>query len=164
MKELSFKNIALMASVAGSFIMIGAQLFALVALARVVASAPPRSFAIFEGEYGYDSSVFWDTAPPIVFALFITALIANWKTRRRNLMLFTAAFFLMQALLMIFVVEPEFNEIKAMGFRDEIDPVLQIRAARWYTLDCLGWALGAIGGLALLPALLRPAPGSLTKP
>jgi len=156
MKELNLPNITLITSVAGCFIQIGAQLYALVVLAGTIAAAPPRSFAIFQGEYGYDSSAFWDTSPPIVFALFIIALVANWKTQRRNLMLFALTIFVVQALLMMFLVEPDFTEMKAMGFRDEVDPVLQSRAARWYALDWLGWAIGAIGGVALLLALIRP--------
>ncbi len=156
MKELNIRNVTLMAAVASCFIQVGAQMYALVVIASTIAKAPPRSFAMFQGEYGYDSSAFWDTSPPIVFALFIIALIANWKTGRRNPMLFALTIFIAQALLMMFLVEPDFTEMKAMGFRDEVDPVLQSRAARWYALDWLGWAIGAIGGVALLLALIRP--------
>ena len=156
MKELNLPNITLIASVAGCFIQIGAQLYALVVIGGTIAEAPPRSFAIFEGEYGYDSSAFWSTFPPISFALFIIALIANWKTRRRNLMLFALTMFLVGGLVMMLLVEPVFAEMKAVGFRDEVDPALQSRAARWYALDWLGWAMGAIGGVALLLALIRP--------
>ena len=138
MKELNLPNITLIASVAGCFIQIGAQLYALVVIAGTIAAAPPRSFAIFQGEYGYDSSGFWDTSPPIVFALFIIALVANWKTQRRNLMLFAL------------------TKMKAMGFRDEVDPVLQSRAARWYAIDWMVWGLGVVAGLALLLALIKP--------
>ncbi len=156
MKELDVRNVTLIASVASCFIQLGAQLFALVVIAGTIAEAPPRSFAIFEGEYGYDSSAFWDTLPPITFALFIIALIANWKSQRRKLMLFTLTIFVVQALVMMLLVEPDFEEMKAMGFRDEVDPVLQSRAARWYALDCLGWTIGAISGISLLLALIRP--------
>ena len=64
MKELSRANLTLAAVVASCFIQIGAQLYALVVVAGTVAKAPPRSFAMFEGEYGYDSSAFWNTVPP----------------------------------------------------------------------------------------------------
>ena len=71
-------------------------------------------------------------------------------------MLFALTIFIAQALLMMFVVEPDFAEMKAMGLRDVVDPVLQSRAARWYALDWVGWAMGAIGGVALLLAFIRP--------
>ena len=156
MKQLNLPNSTLIASIAASFIGIGAQLYALVVLAGTIAKAPPRSFAIFEGQYGYDSSTFWNIFPPISFVLFIIALIANWKTQRRNIMLFTLAMIILGGLFMIFIVEPDFNEMKAMGFRDEVDPVLQVRAAKWYILDWVGWTIGAAGGFALLLALVQP--------
>ena len=62
---MNVPNITLIASVVSIFIQIGAQLYALVVIAATIAEAPPRSFAIFEGEYGYDSSAFWNTVPPI---------------------------------------------------------------------------------------------------
>ena len=58
MKELNLSNVTLMAAVASCFIQFGAQLFALVVVASTVAEAPPRSFAMFRGEYGYNSSIF----------------------------------------------------------------------------------------------------------
>ena len=57
-KELNLPNVTLMALVASCFIQIGAQLFALVVVASTVSEAPPRSFAMFQGEYGYNSSAF----------------------------------------------------------------------------------------------------------
>ena len=80
-------NIALIALIVSCFIQIGAQLFAVSVIARVVQSAPPRSFTIFEGTYGYDSSAFWQTVPPITSVLILVSLVANWKTDRRNLLL-----------------------------------------------------------------------------
>jgi hypothetical protein len=61
-------NVTLIALIVSCFIQIGAQLFAVSIIARVVKSAPPRSFAILEGAYRYDSSAFWQTVPPITGA------------------------------------------------------------------------------------------------
>lgn len=156
MKELNLPNVTLMASVASFFIQFGAQLFALVVVAGTVAKAPPRSFAMFQGEYGYNSSVFWDAVPAITFVLLIIALVANWKTRRRNLLFLALTTFVIGGLLAGVFLEPIFDEIKATGYRDEIDPFLQSRAATWYALDWAVWSLGFLGGLSLLVALIRP--------
>jgi hypothetical protein len=86
MTRVDAPNVSLAALVASCFIQIGAQLFALVVIVGTVAEAPPRSFAMFGGEYGYDSSGFWNTVPMITSVLFLVALIANWKTRRRRLL------------------------------------------------------------------------------
>jgi hypothetical protein len=156
MKELNLSNVTLMAVVTSCFIQFGAQLFALTIIASTVAEAPPRSFAMFEGEYGYNSSAFWSTVPPITFVLMVIALITNWKTRRRKLLLFALTMFLIGGLVAGFYLEPMFAEMLAKGYSDEVDPVLQSRAARWYAIDWMVWGLGVIAGLALLLALIRP--------
>jgi len=71
MREFNLRNVALMAAAASCFIQIGAQLFAISVIVHTVAQAPPRSFAMFEGAYGYDSSRFWDTVPPITALLLV---------------------------------------------------------------------------------------------
>jgi len=156
MKELNLPNVTLMAVVTSCFIQFGAQLFALTIIASTVSEAPPRSFAMFEGEYGYNSSAFWNTVPPITFVLLLIALITNWKTRRRKLLLFALTLFLIGGLVAGFYLEPLFAEMIAKGYRDEVDPVLQSRAARWYAIDWMVWGLGVVAGLALLLALIRP--------
>jgi hypothetical protein len=75
-------------------------------------------------------------------------------------MLFALTMFFVGALVMMLLVEPDFAEMKAMGFRDEVDPVLKIRAARWYALNWVGWTMTLIAGLALLLALISTG----TKP
>ncbi len=163
MKKMNISNITLMASVASTFMGIGAQLYALLVVAGTVAKAPPRSFAILEGAYRYDSSVFWNTFPPISFALLILALIANWKTTRRNLILFAFALFLVGGLLAGLLVEPMFAEMKAHGYSDKIDPIMQARAAKWYALDWTLWSVSAICGVLILIGLMRPATKRLIK-
>ncbi|MEP6507849.1 MAG: hypothetical protein ABJC63_06440 [Gemmatimonadales bacterium] len=151
-------NIALIALIVSCFIQIGAQLFAVSVIARVVQSAPPRSFAIFEGTYGYDSSAFWQIVPPITLVLFLVALVANWKSDRRNLLLGAFTLFLVGGGVAGFYLEPTFADIKAIGYRDQVDPLLQARAAKWYAFDCGVWFIGLTAGIALLVALARPVP------
>ena len=160
MKELNLPNVTLMASVASWFIQFGAQLFALIVVARTVAQAPPRSFAMLQGEYGYNSSVFWETVPLITFVTLLIALVSNWKTRRRNLLLLALAMFIIAGLMAGILLEPIFDELKATGYRDEIDPIMQARAATWYALDWAVWSLGFVAGTSLLLALIRPVTNS----
>ena len=156
MQKREFANLSLMALIASYFIQYGGQLFALVVSANTVAKAPPRSFAMWQGEYGYDSSAFWDTVPTITAILFVVSLIANWRTIRRNLVLFAAAMFVVGAILAMFLLMPEFAELQAIPFSDTVDAELQKRASRWLMLDWGVWSLGAISGIALLVALARP--------
>jgi hypothetical protein len=114
MREFSLRNVTLMAAAASCLIQIGAQLFALSVIARTVVQAPPRSFAIFKGAYGYDSSGFWDTAPPITALLLVIALATNWKTQRRNLLLIAIAVFVLGGVLAGVFLEPTFADMMAV--------------------------------------------------
>ena len=156
MRELNFRNITLIALIFSCFMQIGGQFFALSVLVRTITEAPPRSFAILEGEYPYDSSGFWSTVPPVTAGLFIAALIANWKTQRRLLLLGSLALFVFGGLIAGLVLEPEFAKMVATPYSDTVDLALQNRAARWYYLDWATWGVGAMCGLALLLALARP--------
>ncbi|HEX6576552.1 MAG TPA: hypothetical protein VF042_16405 [Gemmatimonadaceae bacterium] len=149
-------DITLIALIVSCFIQVGAQLFAVSIIARVVQSAPPRSFAILEGPYRYDSSAFWNIVPPITALLFIIALIGNWKTNRRTLIVGAFALFLVSGVVAGVYVEPMYAQMIAVGYRDVVDPELQARAARWYSMDFAIWALGLVAGIALLCALARP--------
>jgi hypothetical protein len=65
--------------------------------------------------------------------------------------------FIVVGLVSMLYLEPLFDELKASGYRDEIDPALQKRVATWYTADWAVWSAALVGGLALLLALIRPA-------
>jgi hypothetical protein len=147
----------LTALIVSCFIQSGAQLFAISVLARVVQSAPPRSFAILEGPYRYDSSAFWEIVPPITGVLFLVALIANWKTDRRKLILGAFTLFVIGGVVAGVYLEPMFAKMIAVGYQNAVDPELQARAATWYAMDWGVWVVGLVAGIALLCALARPA-------
>jgi len=111
MKKLNFPNLTLIALVASCLVQVGAQLFALSVIASTVSAAPPRSFAMLQGEYGYNSSAFWDTVPMITFVLFIVALLTNWKNQRRKLILFALTLFIIGGLVAGFFLEPVFADM-----------------------------------------------------
>ncbi len=156
MTNRTLPNLSLIALIASCFIQIGAQLFAVLVIVRTVIAAPPRSFAIFEGEYGYDSGFFWETVPPITLVLFVVALVANWKNTRRNLLLSALTLFLIAGAVAGIFLEPEFAELMGIGYSDVVDPALQSRAATWYAYDVGVWFVSLAAGITLLVALARP--------
>jgi hypothetical protein len=157
MRELNLRNITMMALVAIALIQNGAQLFALSIIARTVSKAPPRSFAILSGEYAYDSRIFWETVPPITLLIFVTALIANWKTARRKFLLVALGLFIAGGLFAGLYLEPMFDAMISQGYADHVDPVMQREAANWYMIDWAVWAVGFAACLILLLALAQPA-------
>lgn len=149
-------NVTLIALAASYLIQIGAGFFALATVARTVSSAPPRSLAILQGAYPYDSSVFWQTVPPITAALFLLAAFANWRTRRRRLLLGALAAFVLAGVVTVAYLEPLFADLVAAGYRDIVDPALQRRAASWYAFDWVVRCIEAVAGVTLLVALTLP--------
>ena len=157
MRRNHLQNLSLIALAACYFTQIGAGIFALAIIARVVSAAPPRSLAILQGEYRYDSSAFWQIVPAITAALFLLATLANWKTRRRSLVLGAFTLFMLSGVTTVAFLEPLFADIVATGYRDTVEPALQRRAASWYAWDWGVRCVDAVAGVALLVALARPA-------
>ena len=48
-------NLSLIPAVVGALLQAGAQLFAITVIVGTVTEAPPRSLAMYAGDYGYDS-------------------------------------------------------------------------------------------------------------
>jgi len=163
MVELNMRNVTMMALTASCFLQLGGQLFALAVIVSTILEAPPRSFAILAGDYPYDSSAFWETLPPITAILFLIALIANWKTARRNLVLAALGFFVLGGVLAGFLLEPEFAKVIETGYRDAVDSELQGSAKRLYALDWAVWSVTLMSGIALLLALATPAGPQTSK-
>lgn len=159
MRELNLKNITLVALAACCLLQAGAQMFALSVVASTIAEAPPRSFSMLNGEYGYNSSSFWDVVPMITFVLFIIALVTNWKTQRRKFILLALSLFIIAGLVAGIFLEPVFADLIKTGYSDHVDPILQAQAKRWYLFDWMAWILGLFAGLTLLIALIRPVKG-----
>jgi hypothetical protein len=147
----AIKNISLIAAISSCFAQIGAQLFAIVVIVRTAIAAPPRSFALFEGEYGYDSSIFWET-----LALVLVTIVVHWRTTRRNLLLVSLALFLAGTAVAALVVEPGFDRLMAVGYSDTVDAALKSQAASLYAYDWALWLISLVAGLMLLAALARP--------
>jgi MFS family permease len=148
-------TLSLFAVTASYLIQLGAGIFALSVIGRVLVAAPPRSFAMLEGSYGYDSSAFWEVMPAITAVLLLVALIANWKTRRRGLLLAVLAIFVATGVIMGAVIGPMLSEIVAGGYQDAVDPELQRRAFMWYASDWSAKGLDVTAIVLLIVALTR---------
>jgi len=146
-------RLSLVVATIGALLQAGAQLFAVAVIVSTAVEAPPRSLAIYAGEYGYDSSHFWEIMPTINLALLFVALLANWKTPRRRFVLVAVTAFVIAGLFAAFVTGPLQSEIISAGFSESVDPALKVRAARWYIFDWTSWALTLVPGLVLVFAL-----------
>ncbi len=144
-------NVSLLSLVAGLFIQLGAQLFALLVIVRTLIKAPPESLAMLKGPYGYDSSIYWNVFPNITFILFVIATISNWKNEHRNWILSAFVIYLIAGLCAIFIVGPMFTQLTSGELQEGIIEL----ANKWYAFDWLVWLLTLTSGLLLMLRLNR---------
>ncbi|MCH2214906.1 MAG: hypothetical protein MK086_07015 [Flavobacteriales bacterium] len=126
----------------------GASLFAYVVIVSTLAASPPESFSMVGGEYGYDSSIWWDVFPNVSLVIFLIALITNWKTDRRKWLLISFAIGLLSAIYAIFLLEPIQASVKANALAETVPSDISEQAQTWLQVD-LGFQL-----LSLLSTLI----------
>lgn len=156
MRTRLLPNLSLAVATISSLLQAGAQLFAVTVVVGTVTEAPPRSLAMYVGEYGYDSGPFWEVVPTVTLVLLIVALVVNWRTPRQRLVLGAAGAFFLAGLFAIFVMSPLQAEVISGGFADYVDPALAARAARWHAFDWISWVLTLVPGVLLVIALVLP--------
>jgi hypothetical protein len=138
------------------FVVVGADIYGQIVVARTVLEAPPRSLSMLQGEYTLDSSAFWRVVTTLPLILFVAAIVANWRTPRRRLLLISfGGFFVINALSFPFVFG-EYLDIVASAYSDTIDPELQRRGAAWERLAFVRFAVVVALGILPLLALARP--------
>ena len=152
MRTPTIPNLSLIPAAVGALLQAGAQLFAIAVIVGTVTEAPPRSLAVYAGEYGYNSSPFWEMMPTVTLGLLLIALVGNWRTRRR-LVLAAVALFIAAGLFTVFVMGPVQEAVVRVGYSDAVDEALRAQAARWHMLDWVSWALTLSVGVVLAAAL-----------
>jgi hypothetical protein len=98
------------------------------------------------GEYGYDSSIFWDTIPNFTTLLFVIALIAGWKTKSRIWIIISFSIFILAGVFAIVVVEPRFSELISLDNRVNLNEM----TSTWHQLDWILWFVTLLSGLILI--------------
>ena len=158
MRTPTIPNLSLIPAVVGALLHAGAQLFAIAVVVGTVTEAPPRSLAMYAGEYGYNSGPFWEVMPTVTLALLLMALVGNWRTPRRRLLLAALSLFIAAGLFTVFVMGPAQEAVVRVGYSDAVDEALRAQAARWHLLDWSSWALTLSVGVVLATSLAVRVP------
>ena len=158
MRTQTFANLSLIPAVVAALLQAGAQLFAIAVVVSTVTAAPPRSLAMYAGEYGYNSAPFWEVMPTVTLGLLLIALAGNWRTPRRRLLLAAVALFIAAGLFSVFVMGPAQQAVVGVGYSDAVDEALRVAAARWHLLDWAAWALTLATGVVLAASLAVRVP------
>ena len=157
-KTPTIPTLSLIPAVVGALLQAGAQLFAVAVVVGTVTKAPPRSLAMYAGEYGYNSGPFWEVMPTVTLALLLIALVGNWRTPRRRLLLSAVALFIVAGLFTVLVMSPVQEAVVGVGYSNAVDEALRVRAVRWHILDWASWALTLSVGVVLAIALAVRVP------
>lgn len=163
MRTPTIPNLSLIPAVVGALLQAGAQLFAIAVVVGTVTEAPPRSLAMYAGEYGYNSGPFWEVMPTVTLGLLLIALVGNWRTPRRRLLLAAVALFIAASLFTVFVMGPVQDAVVRVGYSDVVDEALRVQATRWRMLDWASWALTLSVGVVLAAALAVRVPDTTPR-
>ena len=145
------KNYILIAAIMAHFVLVGADIFAQVAITPVALSAPPASLAMYQGEYVYDSAPFWRLTNMVALVLLIAALAYNWRASRRNLLLAWLSGSIFVSILSLGYIFPEYTEIVSSVYSDTVDQELYQRGADWRVIAFVRWLVFA--GIGVLPLI-----------
>ena len=133
----------------------GASLFAFVVIVSTLATSPPESFYKIEGEYGYDSSIWWNVFPNVDLVVFLIALITNWKTDRRKWLLISFAIGLLSAVYAIFLLEPIQATVKANALAESVPSDIFEQTRTWSKIDLGFQLLSFLSTIILFQPILK---------
>lgn len=162
MSQRIVANTLLIGTIISHYVLVGADAFAQAAIVPIALSEPPVSLAMFQGDYVYNSAPFWRAANIFALAFLVAALIANWNTDRRKLILATFIGTSIISVVSLGYIFPAFTELVSSPFSESVDPSLVERGANWRVLA--GSRLVVFGLLGVLPllALAKPLSESQT--
>ena len=155
MGRMSIKTATLMGLIISYFLVLGADIFGQLAIAVTAFEAPPRSLAMFQGDYVYDSGPFWRVLTSVTTVLAALALALNWRTQRRLLLLvFFVAFMVINAISLAYIF-PTYIELVSSPFSDSVDPELLVRTEGWRRLALARWLVSVAFGFLPLVAITQ---------
>lgn len=141
-------------SICAYFTMNGAQVWETALMVPAWTAAPPSSLIFFQKPYGLDFKVFWIVTHGIHEILFITALVFNWKIKkRRNLILLVLAGHIAIRVWTLMYFAPTIMEFQRLPYSDTIDVFLQEKAAQWRNLNYVRVAIFFALNFLLIPGL-----------
>lgn len=120
-------------------IQLGAQLFAITVAVDTLIESPPESFAMIQGDFPYDSSIFWDVFPNVLGSVFLITIISNWRTKFKKWILISFGLYVLSAIFAIFVVEPAQMNVLNQSIDGTQLQDLKNDALTWYRLDWILW-------------------------
>lgn len=153
----SAKDIFLILASMSFIIVLGAATYEHMGVVPQWSAAPPSSLAMFQGDYGLRAQNFWIPIHPVTFLLMTAALIANWRTpRRNNILTVLIGYAIILAATFIYFV-PQLMDITQTPYREDVDQELVTIASMWETLSLIRLVFIAVLAYILLSSLTKAA-------
>jgi hypothetical protein len=155
--KYSLPNLSLLALTLFYIIMLGGGNYEQMNVTPVIASAPPKSLYMLQGEYGFSPVKFWATFRPITILLFIITLALNWKNSRKSLLItaFLIDIATTVATFTYFAPETEVFVSAAYHVNAPVDSVVFQKAQLWKNLNYLRLAAFYVAAVILLMTVSR---------
>ena len=137
-------------------VVIGGAVYEHLALVPVWTSAVPASLSVFQGEYRLTPEKFWMLIHPVAIVLMVIALIANWATDRRALIVGSLVGYAIVLAVTALYFVPELMALTQTPFSETVDAALTDRANRWEMLSLVRLGFLFLLAIGLLSALAKP--------
>ena len=112
-------------------------------------AAVPASLSMFQGGYGLAAANFWIPVHPVAIGLLVVAMLANWRTPRRNYIIATLIGYALILLATFVYFVPELMSLTQTAYAATVDAELTRRANLWEALS-----LARLGCLFVLAIVL----------
>ena len=136
-------------------IQLGAQFFAITVVVSTLIESPPESFAMMQGDFPYDSSIFWDFFPNLLGSVFLVTIIFNWRTKFKKWILISFGLYVLSAIFAILVVEPAQSNVLNFSINEIGTNDLHNDALIWYRYDWILCLLTLITAVTLLIPIFK---------
>jgi len=150
------RNLFLILASISFVVAIGGAVYEHLALVPVWTSAVPASLTVFQGEYALKAQNFWIPIHPVTIVLMVAALIANWTTDRRGLIIIPLVGYLIILGVTFFFFVPELTVLTQTPFSETVDAALTARANTWELLSLVRLGVLFVLAITLLASLATP--------
>ena len=150
------RNLFLILASISFVVVIGGAVYEHLAVVPVWASAVPASLSMFQGQYRLTPEKFWMLIHPVTIVLMVIALIANWASDRRVLILAPLIVYVLILGVTWFYFVPELMELTQTPLSETVDAALTARANTWETLSLVRLGVLFVLAITLLSSLATP--------
>lgn len=155
--SMNIKNLIYALTCLSFSLILGGAAFEHVTIIPIMSMAPPRSLAMFQGDFGLHPESFWSIVHPVTVLLFLATLILNWKSAaRRSVLISFAGYIVILAISAVYFI-PEVKAIMGTTYSDTVDPILTKRTDLWEMLSLARLGIAILLSLILFLGLTKSA-------